>query len=209
MDGIMQEFRSNPQLELMASGNDEYFNNGVMLARPSARTFSYMTDMLRNGTCKENCSNYNMFRNGTCEVNCTDYNTVMWRKVSTDQDIFIEYTQRFPARFRLIDGFSIPAFNLRPMHISKDEWQNCSIVHFAGAPKPWEAWLPDVKTTVDGSADEFPLLPNGDLPKTIHEMKIRCRESGLHWDLKDWALIAWRDRWNRAVARSRISVLEV
>jgi hypothetical protein len=135
MDGIIQDFRSNPHLELMASGNNEYFNNGVMLARPSARTFSYMVDMLRNGTCKENCSDYNMFRNGTCEGNCTDYNTVMWRKVATDQDIFIEYTQRFPERFRPINQYSLPTFNLRPMHKANDEWSNCSIVHFAGAQR--------------------------------------------------------------------------
>jgi hypothetical protein len=95
------------------------------------------------------------------------------------------------------------------MHIAKYEWSNCSVVHFAGAPKPWEVWFPEKESVLDGvRPDEFPLLPNGDLPKSIHEMKIELQESGLHWDLKDWAIIAWRDRWNSAVARSRVSELQ-
>jgi hypothetical protein len=91
----------------------------------------------------------------------------MWRKIVTDQDIFIEYTQRFPERFKVIPEASFPAFNLRPMHKLKDEvqWQNCSVVHYAGGLKPWQVWLPDNKTSLEGGADEFPLIPTDDLPK--------------------------------------------
>ena len=180
MGDIIQRFRSNPQLDIAAVGNRKYFNNGVILARPRRATFTYMVEMLRNGTCE-----------GKCTEN--DYKTMMRRKVIGDQDVFIEYTEHFPERFMPVENRRL---NLRPMHAKTDMYQDCSVVHYAGLPKPWESWffLPNISTPVKGS--NLRMLPDS-IPKSIYQLKKRSKP----WQLADWALELWRDQWNRAVTQ--------
>ena len=181
MYDIIQNFRSKPELDFLAVGSRTYFNNGVMLARPRDTTFSYLVEMLRNGTCV-----------GSCVT--SDYATTMRREIYTDQDIFIEYSERYPERFEPVEKRS--RLNYRPMYQPNDAHQNCSVVHYVGKPKPWEAWfsIPGIGVAVHGSA--LPMLPNS-IPESMHALKKRSKR----WSMPDWALDLWRDHWNHAVTR--------
>ncbi|KAI2490430.1 hypothetical protein MHU86_24146 [Fragilaria crotonensis] len=185
MDDILQFFRSKPELDILAAGKRQYFNNGVMLARPRDSTFSYLVEMLRNGTCVGNCTD-------------SDYTTMMKRRIDTDQDIFIEYTQRFPNRFEPIDKDS--PLNVRPMHHRNDIHANCSVVHYAGDPKPWKAWfaIPILSIPVDNSI--LPMLPEH-FPAPLLALMERKIKEGTPWTTPVWSLELWRDCWNQAVTR--------
>ncbi|KAI2490431.1 hypothetical protein MHU86_24147 [Fragilaria crotonensis] len=183
MDDILQSFRSKPELDILAVGKRQYFNNGVMLARPRDSTFSYLVEMLRNGTCVGNCTD-------------SDYTTMMRRRIDTDQDVFIEYTQRFPNRFEPIDKAS--PLNVRPMHRRFDVHANCSVIHYVGEPKPWVAWfaLPNISTPVDGTS--LPMLREH-FPESLKALIERQKEKGTPWTTPVWSLEVWRDYWNQAV----------
>ncbi|KAI2490428.1 hypothetical protein MHU86_24144 [Fragilaria crotonensis] len=183
MNDIIQLFQSKPELDILASGKRKYFNNGVMLARPRDSTFSYLVEMLRNGTCVGDCTD-------------SDYTTMMRRRINTDQDVFIEYTERFPSRFEPIDEDAY--LNLRPMHYPNDTHATCSVIHYAGGPKPWEAWfsLPNISIPVDDS--RLPMLPDY-FPESLKALKKRRKKRGKPWALREWSLEVWRDYWNRAV----------
>ena len=185
MHDVLHLFRSKPELDILAAGKRDYFNNGVMLARPRDSTFSYLVEMLRNGTCVGNCTD-------------SDYTTMMKRRIDTDQDIFIEYTQRFPSRFEPIKNNS--HLNLRPMHHRFDIHVNCSVVHFAGEPKPWEAWfaIPTISIPIENSS--LPMLPEF-FPEPLKALMERRKEEGKLWTAPVWSLEVWRDYWNRAVTR--------
>lgn len=176
MYDIIQRFRSKPQLDFLAVGSRYYFNNGVMLARPNDTTFSYMVEMLVNGTCMGNCTDI-------------DYKTMMRREAYTDQDVFFEYAQRFPERFEPEDPKS--RLNQRPKYQHNDTYHDCSVVHYIGTPKPWEAWfaIPDIGIPVNGTS--LMTLPDEFIPELLNTLL-----------LPDWALGLWRDTWNRAVIQS-------
>ncbi len=176
MYDIIQRFRSKPQLDFLAVGSRYYFNNGVMLARPNDTTFSYLVEMLRNGTCMVNCTE-------------SEYTTMMRREAYTDQDVFFEYTQRFPERFEPEDQKS--RLNQRPKYQHNDTYHDCSVVHYIGTPKPWESWfaIPSIGIPLNGSS--LLMLPDSYIPESLHTLF-----------LPDWALELWRDSWNQAVIQS-------
>lgn len=179
MYDIIQLFSSKPQLEILAVGSRTYFNNGVMLVRPRDTTFSYLVKMLQNGTCVGRCTD-------------SDYTTMMRREIYTDQDVFIEYSERFPERFEPVVKHS--CLNLRPKYQPNDMYQNCSVVHYVGTPKPWEAWfaIPRIDIPVNGST--LSMLPDS-IPESIHALKKQSKS----WHIPDWALELWRSKWNHAV----------
>jgi lipopolysaccharide biosynthesis glycosyltransferase len=144
MNETIEEFHSRPKLDFLASGDRYYFNNGVMLARPRNKTYRYMVQMLRNGTCMGRI--------------CNGTTTMMSRIVYTDQDIFIEYSQRFPERFQPISGKS--SFNLRPTYNPIDRDQDCSIIHYTGDTKPWSALFPGQNMTQVGIELPFWATPS-------------------------------------------------
>jgi lipopolysaccharide biosynthesis glycosyltransferase len=185
MYDIIQRFQSNPKLDILAVGNRTYFNAGIMLARPRRTTYSYLIAMLRNGTCVGNCTE-------------SDYKTMMRRKINADQDIIIEYTERFPERFEPLKRKS--RLNLRPMHQKVDVHKNCSVVHYAGLPKPWQPWsaVPSIDFPVNGST--LRMLPDS-IPEAIYALKNRSKT----WDLADWSLELWRSQWNQAVTQLQAS----
>lgn len=185
MYDTLELFRSKPKLEILAVGGRDYFNNGIILARPRDTTFFYLVDMLQNGTCKGDCK-------------AGDFKTKMRRKIKTDQDVFIEYTERFPDRYEAV--YAPSPLNLRPMHQPQDLHQNCSVVHFAGAPKPWEAWfaIPNIGSPANGSA--LLSLPNG-FPESLKALKKKRKKRKKAWQLPNWGLEVWRDHWNNAVSR--------
>ena len=185
MYDILEIFRSKSELDISAVSQRSYFNNGVMLARPRDTTFSYLVDMLRNGTCKSNCTD-------------SDYETRMRRKIHTDQDVFIEYTERFPERFEPVPQRS--PFNLRTMHQPNDVNQSCSVVHYAGGPKPWEAWFAIQNMDIPHYDSALLLLPDG-FPKSLRTLKKQFIERNKPWQIPNWGLELWRDHWNRAVTQ--------
>jgi Glycosyl transferase family 8 len=179
MNETIEAFRSNPKLDFLASGDRYYFNNGVMLARPRKKTYRYMVQMLKNGTCMGRI--------------CNGTTTMMSRIVYTDQDIFIEYSQRFPDRFYPISGQS--SFNLRPTYNPIDRDQDCSIIHYTGDTKPWSALFPGQDVTRVGIelprlANSVPIPTDAAAPSLTRKMPIA-----------PWALEVWRANWNRAVTQ--------
>ena len=185
MHGIIESFRSKPELDILAVGKRTYFNNGVMLARPRDTTSSYLVDMLRNGTWEGNWTE-------------SDYKMTMKRAIHTDQDVFIEYTERFPERYEPVRGPS--PLNLRTMHQPQDAHQNCSVLHYAGAPKPWEAWFEIQNMDIPANGSALLLLPDG-FPKSLRALKTESKNGKKPWQVPDWALEVWRDHWNRAVTQ--------
>lgn len=181
MSSTIADFRNNPSLDIMAVGDREYYNNGVMLARTRDRAYDSMVELLRNGTCYG-------------KPNCANSTTQMNRRISTDQDIFVEYGARFPDRYQPISNGS--PFNLRPMHTPKEYAADCSIVHYVGTPKPWGAWFEGENMTEVGI--NLPLLDAGDtLPSKVQSVLNSSKFS------RDWSMRLWRDDWNEAVQKWR------
>jgi hypothetical protein len=187
MSNTIEQFRENPKLDILAAGDRKYFNNGVMLARARDRTYDSMIELLRNG------SYYG-------QPGCASSATQMNRKIATDQDIFVEYTSRFPERYQPIKGGD--PFNLRPMHAPKDRDTNCSIVHYAGHPKPWSAWFEgqNMSNVASTLPQLVPLNESSILPTKI-QIFLNGSKSSHEWSMRLWGNI-W-NVWNDAVQKWR------
>jgi hypothetical protein len=180
---IIDPFRSNHELDIAAVEiSQKRFNSGVLLARPRHRTYKYMLELIENGACYGR--NLSQIGDG-CATG-----VAMNRKFDSDQDVFHEYTQRFPDRFEYLQPAS--PFNLRPMHSPNDRAQNCSIVHYIGWPRPSGIWFEGQSMTQ--VSRELPILPTGpSLPPSIEAFAAQSKSS------TEWGLRLWRDRWNDAV----------
>ena len=126
--------------------------------------------------------------------NCTesDYKTMTRRKGNADQDIIIEYTERFPERFDPVSQNS--SFNFRSMHQKDCNHQNCSVVHYAGLSKPWTPWsaIPSINFPLNVST--LRILPDS-IPEHMYALKNRSKTS----------LKLWRYQWNQAVTQLQAS----
>jgi lipopolysaccharide biosynthesis glycosyltransferase len=180
MHDLLDTFRNNELLYFMAAGSLEYFNNGVMLVRPRKKVYSYMIEMLRNGTCMGRI--------------CNNTTTKMNRIIYTDQDVFISFAQRFPERFGAISEKS--AFNIQPTYNPVDRDQNCSIVHYTGYIKPWSSLFPNI--SIDEIIENLPVITRK-IPNRKGIIKFNSRTR----PIEKWALELWRDNWNKAVKRLR------
>ena len=115
-------------------------------------------------------------------------------EIFNDQDLFVEYTHRFPERFRAIRNPN--AINVRPMHEKMDRYESCSIVHFTGHPKPWNAWFNQSTAVAGPNVTSRPLLPLATIPDSIHQIVAMNPEK-----IRLWSLTVWRDIWNQAMMR--------
>jgi hypothetical protein len=82
------------------------------------------------------------------------------------------------------------------MHNKVDKHQNCSVVHYTGNTKPWEAWsaIPSIDFPGNGSA--LTMLPDS-VPEAAYSLKNLSMASSI----KEWALELWRYQWNQAVTQ--------